>query len=60
MADEKKPKADAPKKEREAQPETPSAIANAELGDPDKLSGEDLAAVADRWNAAKRRAHRGF
>ena len=59
MADEKKPKAEAPK-EREAKPDTPSAIANAEVGDPDKLAGEDLAAVADRWNAAKRRAHRGF
>ncbi len=59
MAEKEKPKAEAPK-EREAKPETPSAIANAAIGDPDKLSGEELAAVADRWNAAKRGAHRGF
>lgn len=60
MADEKKPKVEAAPKPREAKPDTPSAIANAEVGDPDKLEGEELAAVAERWNAAKRRAHRGF
>ena len=60
MADEKKPKAEAPIKRAE-KPETPSAIANAEVGEPsDKLSAEELAEVAAHWNAAKRKAHRGF
>ena len=52
---EKKKKPEAP------EAETPSAIANAEIGEPpENASDEERAAYAERWNAAKRRAQRGF
>lgn len=56
MPEKDKPKA-APAEKRE-KPETPSAQALEEVGQPAK--GEDASGYAERYNAAKRKAHKGW
>lgn len=58
MAEKKAPKQD---DEAQDKPETPSAIADAKVGQPPEgASDVELVAHAEKWQAEKRRAHRGF
>jgi hypothetical protein len=55
MPEAKEKKVEAPKREK---PDTPSAVALDAVGQP--AEGEDAAEYAERYNAAKRKVHRGW